>query len=142
MAKPQRIRDVMTPNPLTLESTSTIADAARAMKIAEIGPVPVIDDRGHICGIVTDRDIVVRGLAEGRDPTTTPVGDVCSTELVVVSPDDTVDDAVTLMRDRAVRRLPVVEDGRAVGIVAIGDLARVRDEKSPLADISSAPANV
>jgi len=90
---------------------------------------------------VTDRDIVVRGLAEGMDPTNTPVSKVCSAELTVVSPDDTVDDAVNLMRDHAVRRLPVVEDGRAVGIVAIGDLARMRDGDSPLAAISSAPPN-
>jgi len=92
-------------------------------------------------GLVTDRDLVVRALAEGRDSATTKLGDICSKDLVVLSPGDSVDDAVRVMRERAVRRIPVVEEGRAVGIISIGDLAIERDADSALADISVAPPN-
>jgi len=139
--KPQMIREVMTAEPLVLEHSSTVADAARAMKGADVGPVPVIREDGTLCGIVTDRDIVVRVVAEDRDPTSTTVGDIASTELHTLTPDDTVDDAVKMMREHAIRRLPIVESGAPVGIVAMGDLARQQDPKSALADISSAPPN-
>jgi CBS domain-containing protein len=139
--KALRIRDVMTSDPLTLEASSTVFDAARAMKAADIGPIPVLDQAGNVCGIITDRDVVVRVIAEGRDPTTTKLGDICSQELTVLSPDDSVDEAVRLMRERALRRFPVVEGGKAVGIVSIGDIAVEREPDSALADISGAPPN-
>jgi CBS domain-containing protein len=135
----QRIEDVMTPNPVTLESSSPLGDAAKAMRENDIGQVIVMED-GRVCGVITDRDIVVRGLAEGADMST-PISRVCSADLVTVSPDDDVDEAVRMMRERAIRRLPVVRDGKPIGVVSLGDLAKEKDPKSALADISSAPAN-
>jgi CBS domain-containing protein len=137
---PQAVRDVMTPAPVALAASTPLVDAAKQMKQHDIGDVLVTTD-GSLCGIVTDRDIVVRGLAEGRDPTSTSIDEICSHDLVSVSPDDSVSDAAEMMRHNAVRRLPVVEAGQAVGMVSIGDLAIEVDADSALADISSAPPN-
>jgi CBS domain-containing protein len=90
---------------------------------------------------VTDRDLVIRGLAENCDPDRTTIGSICSAELCTVAPTDPVDKAVRFMRDRAVRRLPVVDDGQILGVVSIGDLAMELDERSALAEISAAPPN-
>jgi CBS domain-containing protein len=135
------IRDVMTQNPQTLPASATVREAAEAMRANDIGDVIAIDDKGGVVGIVTDRDVVVRVVAEGRDPRATQIEDIASRELTVVSPDDSVERAVELMRERAVRRLPVVKRGKIVGIVSIGDLAVERDSASALADISAAPPN-
>ena len=136
----QSISEVMTPNPVTVQSDASIVDAARAMREADVGPVIVLHG-GEVSGIVTDRDIAIRAVAEGRDPSSTTVGEIASRDLTTLSPNDSVDDAVRMMRERAVRRLPVVEGGQAVGIVSIGDLAIERDPDSALADISAAPPN-
>ena len=136
----QTLKDLMTPNPTTCSTDTTLSDAAREMKNRDIGNV-IVTRSGKVCGIVTDRDIVVRAIADGRDPQSTTLGEICSTDVVTVSPHDDVTEAVTLMRERALRRLPVVEKGKPVGIVSIGDLALERDEKSALADISAAPPN-
>jgi CBS domain-containing protein len=138
MAK--QVRDIMTSNPVTLKTTDTAVDAARAMRDQDIGDVLVTSD-GRIYGLLTDRDIVVRGVAQARDPARIAVGDICSRELTTVSPSDPIDHAVTLMRERALRRLPVVQDGRPVGIVSLGDLALERDPESALGGISAAPPN-
>jgi CBS domain-containing protein len=130
----------MTPDPITLEATCTALDAAKAMRDAGVGDVIVTKD-GTMCGIVTDRDITVRAVAEGKGATEVKLGDICSADLTCLSPGDSVADAVSLMREKAVRRLPVVDGGRAVGVVSIGDLAIERDPDSALADISEAPAN-
>jgi CBS domain-containing protein len=135
------IRDVMTTNPETLPESTTVREAAETMRANDIGDVVIVDDNGAISGILTDRDIVVRVVAEGRDPRVTRIGDIVSRELTAVSPDDPVDRAVQLMRERAIRRLPVVDKGKPVGIVSIGDLALDRDPDSALADISAAPPN-
>jgi CBS domain-containing protein len=137
----QRISDVMTADVTTCPQDATIEDAARLMRQEDIGDVLVTDEEGRLAGIVTDRDIVVRALAEGRSPGETPVRDVLTTEVVALEPKDAVDRAVQVMRDGAVRRVPVVEDGRPVGIVSIGDLAVERDPDSALADISAAEPN-
>lgn len=134
-----KVRDVMTADPVCLTPDTTIMDAARKMRGEDIGDVLVQED-GKVC-IMTDRDVVVRVIAEGRDPTNTSVGEVCSTDIATVSPDTPIATAVGLMRDKAVRRLPVVEDGQPVGIVSLGDLAERQDPKSALADISAAPPN-
>src|SRR5262245_29188074 len=97
----QVIRDVMTPDPISISATSSVADAARTMRDADIGNVIVLKD-SQICGILTDRDIVVRGVAEGRDLAATKVGDICSQELTAISPTDEVEQAVRLMRDQAI----------------------------------------
>jgi CBS domain-containing protein len=135
------IRDVMTTNPETLPESTTVREAAETMRANDIGDVVIVDDNGAISGILTDRDIVVRVVAEGRDPRATRIGDIASRELTAVSPDDPVDRAVLLMRERAIRRLPVVDKGKPVGIISIGDLALDRDPDSALADISAAPPN-
>lgn len=137
----ERIRDVMTTNPQALPESTIVREAAEAMRANDIGDVVVVDDNGKLSGILTDRDIVVRVVAEGRDPRATRIGDIASRELTAVSPDDPVDRAVQLMRERAIRRLPAVEKDKVVGIVSIGDLALDRDPDSALADISAAPPN-
>lgn len=136
----QTLKDLMTPNPLTVSRDTSVDRAARHMRDDGIGDV-IVTDGGTVCGIVTDRDIVVRAIAEGRDPAKTTVGEICSGDLATLSPDAGVEEAVTLMRERALRRLPIIEDGRPVGVVSIGDLAIERDEQSALADISAAPPN-
>jgi CBS domain-containing protein len=136
----QKIQDVMTPDPVAIPKTAPVTDAAKAMKDQDIGDVIVRDD-GQVCGIVTDRDIVVRVLAEGRDPSSTKVGEVCSDQPVTVTPDADVSEAVRIMREKALRRLPVVDGGRPVGIVSLGDLAIEEDPNSALADISEAAPN-
>jgi CBS domain-containing protein len=136
----QSIRDVMTTDPVSLPATASLVEAAECMKQRNIGDV-VVTDEGRVCGIVTDRDIVVRAVAENRPVDGTTLGDICSKELVTVSPTDTTDDAVRLMREQALRRLVVIENGNAVGVVSIGDLAIDLDRGSALADISAAPPN-
>jgi CBS domain-containing protein len=137
---PQSVRDVMTPDPRTLDATATVQEAARAMRDDDIGDV-IVCKGDAVCGIVTDRDVTIRAVAEGRDPATTKLGDICSRELVTLSPDDSVEDAIRLMRERALRRLPVLDSGKIMGILSLGDLAIDLDRKSVLADISAAPAN-
>jgi CBS domain-containing protein len=136
----QTVRDVMTEDVVTLPRTAPLRDAARRMKEADIGDVIVMDD-GSMCGVVTDRDIVVRAIAEGKDPDSAKLEEICSHEVVSVRPDDPVDRAVQLMRQRAIRRLPVVEGDKPIGIISIGDLAIELDEHSGLADISAAESN-
>ena len=127
----------MTRDPRTVKATDTIVDAARVMNESDIGDVIVVDGEQIQC-IVTDRDIVVRAIAEGRDPQSTSVSDVCSPSLETIEPDASIDDALRRMREADIRRLPVVQDGRPVGIVTLGDLAVEREPDSTLADISAA----
>jgi CBS domain-containing protein len=137
-----KVRDVMTGIPVMLRPEQTLTDAACAMRDFAVGCVLVAGKR-RLHGLITDRDIVVRAIADARDPATLALSDVCSRDIAVVAPTDDLDDAVKIMRRRAVRRLPVVEDGRAVGIVSLGDLALEPegDAASALADISAAPPN-
>ena len=117
-----------------------LAAPARAMRDGAVGDVLVERD-GVLCGIVTDRDIVVRAIAENRNPAEVKIGDICSRDLATLTPDTSVEDAVRLMRDKALRRIPVCDDGKPVGVVSIGDLAIDRDGQSALADISAARPN-
>jgi CBS domain-containing protein len=135
----QRLKDIMTTDVVTCPTTATISDVARTMKERDIGNVILVDG-DTVFGIATDRDIVVRGLAAGCDAQS-PISEVATTDLVTLSPDDDVRRAVDVMRERAVRRLPVVDQGKPVGIVSLGDLAIERDSDSALADISAAPAD-
>jgi CBS domain-containing protein len=136
----QQVKDVMTAGPVVLGKDAPLMEAARLMRDKGIGDVIVVEGESAE-GIVTDRDLVIRGVAEGADPSTTRLGQIISSELVAVAPDDPVERAIKLMRERAVRRLPVVEGGKPVGIVSIGDLAVERDADSVLADISKEPPN-
>jgi CBS domain-containing protein len=134
------VRDVMMTRPLSVDAGATIRQAAEVMRDNDIGDVLVVGD-GNLRGIVTDRDIVVRALAEGRQPESTPVVEVCSPELATVEAAAEVDKAADIMRQRAIRRLPVVDGNEVVGIVSLGDLARQKDPRSALSDISAAPPN-
>jgi CBS domain-containing protein len=136
----QSIREVMTKDPQTLSQDASVVEAAKLMDQHDIGNIIVTRD-SQIWGILTDRDIVVRAIAEGRDPAKTKIGDISSEELTTLSPDETVDRAVELMREKAIRRLPVVEGETPVGIVSLGDLAEEKDPRSALADISKAAPN-
>jgi CBS domain-containing protein len=130
----------MTPNPVTIPADMSAADAARLMRDRDIGDVLVMD-QDRVMGIITDRDIVVRAVATGQDPANVKAGDICSKELHTVEHTATVEEVIKLMREKAVRRVPVMDGVCPVGIVAIGDLAVERDRESALADISAAPPN-
>jgi CBS domain-containing protein len=110
------------------------------MRDSDIGSLLVMKD-GSLCGIVTDRDLVVRLLAEGKDPEQTSVGEICSGDVSKLSPDNSIENAVELMRKKAIRRIPVLEDGRPVGIVSLGDLAMEMDRRSVLGNVSAAEPN-
>ena len=122
------IKEVMTRDVRACEPNATVAAAAKVMAQEDVGPVPIVED-GRLVGIVTDRDIVVRVVAEGRDPNATTVKEIASTDLVTVSPGDDLDEALNLLAERQVRRLPVVEGDRLVGIVAQADVARLGKDK-------------
>ncbi len=134
------LRDVMTPDPTICPSETTARDAAAMMRDKDIGNVLVQDDGGSL-GIVTDRDIVTRAVADGRDPSDVRLGEICTSDIKTVSVDTPVDEVIRLMSDLAIRRIPVCEGDKPVGIVALGDLARDRDPSSLLGDISAAPPN-
>ena len=124
----QRIREVMTSNPSTIEPDGNVVEAARIMKQEDAGVVPVTEN-GRLTGMVTDRDIAIRVVAEGKDPQSTAVREVASTDLVTIDPQQDLDEALRLMAKHQVRRLPVVEeDGRLVGLVAQADVAREGDD--------------
>jgi CBS domain-containing protein len=128
----------MTGAPVVLSGDKSLEDAARVMRDHDIGDVLVSRD-GTLAGLVTDRDIVVRGLAEGR--ATATLDDICTRQLIAVDPEADLTAAAQIMEAHAIRRLPVLEDGEPVGMVSLGDLAQAADPKSALAGISAAPPN-
>src|SRR5688572_16699055 len=131
------VEEVMTRDPRTVNADDAIVEAARIMRDSDIGDAVVMDG-AQVNGIVTDRDIVVRGVAEGRDAGSTPVSEVCTTGVETIDPSASVDDALRLMREHDIRRLLVTKNGRPVGILSLGDLAVEREPESTLADISAA----
>jgi CBS domain-containing protein len=122
------VRDAMTPNVRAAAPMDSLADAAQIMKEEDVGSLPVVEE-GRVIGILTDRDIVVRAVAERVDPQSVYVSDVASRELVTVEPDQDLDEALALMAQGQVRRLPVVEGGRLVGVLAQADVALEAKEK-------------
>ncbi|CAL9624278.1 MULTISPECIES: CBS domain-containing protein [Streptomyces] len=136
----QHVRDVMTAAPVAVGTLTGVGEVAQRMRDEDIGAV-LVTERDELRGLVTDRDLAVRVLAEGLDPARTTVREVCSPRLVTVSPDDESGRAVALMRRHALRRLPVVADGETVGMVALGDLAVEHDPESALGEISASAAN-
>ena len=117
------IQEAMTPNPTTVEPTTTVQEAARIMKSEDIGPLPIVEG-DKLVGVITDRDLAIRIVAEGRGTDTT-VGEIASKDVVTVDPQQSIDEAARLMAEHQVRRLPVVEeDGRLVGILAQADVAQ------------------
>ena len=118
-----KVRDVMTEKPIHIHKDETVAVAARTLTHYNIGAVPVCDGNGRLCGMVTDRDMVTRCLAAGKDPERTPVCDVMTGGVITAMPDMMAAEAASLMGAKQIRRLPVVENGRLCGIVSLGDLA-------------------
>ncbi|MEV4670294.1 MULTISPECIES: CBS domain-containing protein [Actinomadura] len=135
-----KIREIMTGSPTSVSPELDIVTVARAMRDEDIGAV-LVAEGDDLQGVVTDRDLVIRGLAAGGDPSQAKIGGIASRVTATVGPDDSLDKAAQIMRERSVRRLPVMEDGRPVGIVSIGDLAIEHDSRSALADISAARSN-
>jgi CBS domain-containing protein len=126
----KNVRDLMTPKPGTVEPLTPIIEAAKIMQREDAGSVPVVEG-DRLSGIVTDRDIVLRIVAEGRDPRSITVGEIASKQLVTIDPEQSVDEARRLMAEHQVRRLPVCEeDGRLVGIVAQADIAEDDPKKA------------
>ncbi|HEX9986610.1 MAG TPA: CBS domain-containing protein [Thermoanaerobaculia bacterium] len=146
MAKDTRhVRDVMTPNPECVSEKDSIRDAARIMKDQDTGIVPVVDGR-KIIGLITDRDIVVRGIAEGKNLENVRVNELMSKSVRTVTEDSSVDDALQLMSNAEVRRVPVVNSNQEiVGIVSLGDIASDHNQPgkvgSAVEEISEAPPN-
>lgn len=138
---PSTVRDVMTIDVQAVGRARSVADAARIMADNEIGDVIVLKDDGTLCGIVTDRDITLNTVAAGSDPNEQTVDEICSHSAVTVNLDSPTAEAAQLMRDHAVRRLPVTDGHDLVGIVSIGDLAVEMDRDSALGDISAAAPN-
>lgn len=136
----QTVSDIMTKAPVALSAEDTVRDAARHMRELNVGAI-VVQKHGQLFGIVTDRDIVVRCLARDGNCDSTLLGEICSPEVATLRPDDDVDHAVALMRAKAIRRIPVVKNGKAVGILSLGDLALQRDPESALGKISGASPN-
>ena len=134
------VRDVMTKNPVAPSSDSSVVDAAKAMSDHQIGSV-VVMDRDKPCGIVTDRDIAVRAVATGSDPKSTKLSDICSHDLAMVRPDQSVDDAIQMMKSHDVMRVVVMTDSHLDGIVSLGDLTARGEGQDVHKDISKAEPN-
>ncbi len=133
------VHDVMTAQPVTVGADTTVRQAAEIMREADIGDVVVMAG-DEIRGIVTDRDLVVRAIADGHD-SDTPVAEVLTANPVTLAPEDAIESAMETMSAHAIRRLPVVSDGRLVGIVTLADLAGEGDPAPALREISEAPPN-
>ncbi len=134
------VRDTMTENPRSIGASASVVEAARLMREEHIGALPITDDE-QLVGMITDRDIATRVVAEAADPKTTSVGDVSSRDLIGVEPDRDLEEALQLMARHQVRRLPVVENGRLVGIVAQADIALKEKERTgPLVEAISEPS--
>jgi signal-transduction protein with cAMP-binding, CBS, and nucleotidyltransferase domain len=134
------LRDVMTTDLVALDAGTSAVEAARHMRDKNVGNV-LITQSDELRGIVTDRDLVVRCVAEGQDAGSVRVGDLCSADLITLPQDSSIGDAVKVMTDKAVRRVPVVDGRKAVGIVSLGDLAIAQDRDSALGEISAAEPN-
>jgi CBS domain-containing protein len=123
------ISEVMTSNPCTIDADKPVAYAAKMMRDEDVGLAPIVEGQ-RLVGTLTDRDIAVRVVAEGRDPESTQVREVATTKVVTVTPQQDLDEALRLMAEHQVRRIPVVEeDGRLVGVVAQADVAREADDR-------------
>jgi CBS domain-containing protein len=135
-----KVRDTMTGSPRSIDASTSVVEAAQLMREGHIGSLPITADE-QLVGMITDRDIAMRVVAEAADHTNTSVGDVSSRDLVTVEPDEDLDEALQLMARHQVRRLPVVENGRLVGIVAQADIALSENEKTAkLVEAISAPS--
>ena len=126
-------RDLMTPDPTCVKEHQTLVDAARMMRDLDVGALPICGDDDRLKGMLTDRDIVVKVLAEGKDPSSVKAGELGQGDgkTVTVGADDSIDDALRTMIDHKVRRLPVIDERRMVGIISQADIAvNLDDEKT------------
>jgi len=122
------IRDVMTSNPCTIDADKDIVYAAKMLKDEDVGVAPIVEG-DQLIGVLTDRDIAIKVVAEGKDPQTTKAREIASKDIVTIDPQQSLDEALRLMAQHQVRRLPVVEeDGKVVGIVAQADIALESDD--------------
>ena len=140
------LKEVMTKDPKTCAPTDTVQQAAQLMKSEDVGPIPIVGTDGKLEGIITDRDIVLKVVAEGRDSKTTKLSDVMSTDLITCTADGDIEETLDLMEDNQVRRIPVVDaSGRLVGIISQADVATRLDDSEKTAelveDISKAAAS-
>ena len=138
--------EVMTKDPKTCAPTDTVQKAAQLMKTEDVGPIPIVGDNGKLEGIITDRDIVLKVVAEGRDPKTTKLADVMTTDLIKCTLDGDIEEMLDLMEDNQVRRILVVDgNGRLAGIISQADIATRLDDSDKTAelveDISKAAAS-
>lgn len=117
-------RDLMTPDPKCVRENETLVDAARLMRDLDVGALPICGDDERLKGMLTDRDIVIRCIAEGGDPATTTAGSLAEGKPVTIGADDDIRDALTVMQDHQVRRLPVIDGHDLVGIISQADIAR------------------
>lgn len=126
-----KIHEVMTARPRAVTSDTSVREAARLMEEEDIGSLPVVGQGTRLVGILTDRDIALRVVGHGLDPDTTHVGEIASTDIVALTPDDDLDEALALMAREQVRRLPIVaRENELVGVVAQADIARAGKEKT------------
>ena len=123
------VRDAMTGDPRSIGASVSVVEAARLMREAHIGSLPITDDN-QLVGVITDRDIATRVVAEGVDPKATAVEGVYSRDPITIGPDKDLEEAIQLMARHQIRRLPVVENGKLVGIVAQADIALGENEKT------------
>ena len=118
-----KVSEIMTRDPKTAQLDSTLEEIATLMKDEDVGAIPIVDDEDELVGIVTDRDIIVRCVADGKEASDTTVEDILSEDLTTIQPDDDVEQAARLMAEKQIRRLPVVQDGELIGMVSIGDIS-------------------
>ena len=138
MQQNNSLQDIMTKSPLVISDTTKLSQAAALMKQRDIGGLIVSDNDGELCGFITDRDITIRAVALGGNAGELPAGEICSRTLISMAPETTIDEAIARMKKESVRRIAVVKDGSPIGMVSLGDLARIRQPESALGSISGA----
>lgn len=131
-----RVSEIMSKEPATIAMNTTLMDAAQKMQMFDIGALPVVEE-GHVKGMLTDRDIVIRGLAEGKDPSSTAAHDVMTTDVFCVFEDQDITEAVASMRDQQIRRLPVLDRAdKLVGVVSLGNLCCASEDEHMTAGLA------
>lgn len=132
------LQDIMTKSPVVISDTTKLSQAANLMRERHIGGLIVSNSQGELCGFLTDRDITIRAVALGGNAGELPAGEICSRNLISMAPDTTIDEATARMKKESIRRIAVVKEGSPIGMVSLGDLARVQQPESALGFISCA----
>ena len=134
MEEIMKVKDIMTTPALSVGKNTDIYHVAKLISENDVGVIPVCDDNGNICGVITDRDIVLRAIGEGKDVKTTSASDIMTKDVTTVSPFTDLDDAFDIMSDIKVRRLPVVNESELVGMLTLGDLSQSLDYSFEVSD--------